>query len=95
MIAAAKAIVLAFVAVAGVGATGVVAGAVHIPMQKAIDIHKDHLGQNSTMPEQSHKGQQNALDHLLSNQEKWLASHNVTHVPDDELNETDDAELEG
>jgi hypothetical protein len=94
MIAAAKALVLAFVAVTGVGATGVATGAIDIPLQKAIDIHEDHLGENSTMPGQSQKGQQNALDHLLSNQEKWLASHNMTHVPDDDLNETDDAELE-
>ena len=92
MIAAAKALVLAFVAVTGVGATGVVTGAIDVPLQKAIDIHKDHLGANSTMPEQSQKGQQNALDHLLENQEKWLA-RNVTHVPDDD-NETDDAELD-
>ncbi len=93
MIAAAKAIVLALVAVTGVGATGVVAGAIDVPMQKAIDIHEDHLGQNSTMPQQSHKGQQNALDHLLDNQEKWL-SRNITQVPDDDLNETDDSELD-
>jgi len=94
MIAAAKAMVLAFVAVTGVGATGVVAGVIDVPMQKAIDIHKNHLGENSTMPDQSHKGQQNALDHLLSNADKWL-SRNVTQEPDDELNETDDAEFEG
>ena len=93
MIAAAKALVLAFVAVTGVGATGVASGAIDIPLQKAIDIHEDHLGQNSTMPEQSQKGQQNALDHLLENQEKWLA-RNITQDPDDDLNETDDAELE-
>ena len=87
MIAAAKAIVLALVAVGGIGAAGVAAGDVHL--QNAIDIHKDHLGANSTMPEQSHKGQQNSLDHLLENQEKWLA-RNITQVPDDDLNETDD-----
>ena len=86
MIAAAKAIVLALVAVTGVGTTGVVVGDIHL--QNAIDIHKDHLGANSTMPEQSHKGQQNSLDHLLENQEKWLA-RNITQVPDDD-NETDD-----
>jgi len=94
VIAAAKAIVLAFVAVTGVGATGVAAGAIDVPMQKAIDIHQDHLGQNSTMPEQSHKGQQNSLDHLLSNADRWL-SKNITQAPDDELNETDDAEFVG
>ncbi len=86
MIAAAKAIVLALVAVTGVGATGAVVGEIHL--QNAIDTHQDHLGANSTMPEQSHKGQQNSLDHLLENQEKWLA-RNITQVPDDD-NETDD-----
>lgn len=88
MIAAAKAIVLALVAVGGIGTAGVVASDVHL--QNAIDIHNGHLGENSTMPDQSHKGQQNALDHLVDNQGKWLASHNATQVPDDDLNETDD-----
>jgi len=89
MLAVAKVMIVAL-ALTGVAGTGVAAGVVHVPMQKAIDIHKSHLGDNSTMPEQSQKGQQNALDHLLSNQEKWLASHNVTQTPDDDLNETDD-----
>jgi len=91
MIAAAKAIVLALVAVGGVGAAGVVAGDVHL--QNAIDIHKNHLSENSTMPDQCEKGQQNALDHLLENQEKWLA-RNITQDHDDDLNDTDDYELE-
>jgi hypothetical protein len=89
MLAVAKVMIVAL-ALTGVAGTGVAAGVVHVPMQKAIDIHKSHLGDNSTMPEQSQKGQQNALDHLLSNQEKWLASHNVTQTPDDDLNETED-----
>jgi len=94
MLAIAKVLMVALT-LAGVGGTGVAVGVVHAPMQKAIDIHKSHLGQNSTMPEQSMKGQQNALDHLLSNQEKFLSNHNVTHLPDtnetelDDLNETD------
>jgi hypothetical protein len=44
------------------------------------------------MPVQSQHGQQNALDHLVSNQEKILSKHNVTHMPDTnetELPETD------
>jgi hypothetical protein len=94
MLAIAKVLIVAL-ALTGVAGTGAAAGVVHMPLQKAIDIHKSHLGQNSTMPEQSHKGQQNALDHLLGNQERLLNNHNVTHMPDtnetepDELNETD------
>lgn len=94
MLAVAKVLMVAL-ALTGVAGTGVAAGVVHVPMQKAIDIHKSHLGQNSTMPEQSQKGQQNALDHLLSNQERFLSNHNVTHMHEtnetepDELNETD------
>jgi hypothetical protein len=94
MLAIAKVLMVAL-ALTGVAGTGVVAGVVHVPMQKAIDIHKSHLGQNSTMPEQSQKGQQNALDHLLDNQERFLNNHNVTHLPDtnetelDDLNETE------
>jgi hypothetical protein len=50
-----------------------------MPLQHAIDIHKNHLGQNSTMPEQSMRGQQNALDHLMENQQRWLSKpHNET-----------------
>ena len=91
MLAIAKVLMVAL-ALTGVAGTGVVAGVVHVPMQKAIDIHKSHLGQNSTMPEQSMKGQQNALDHLLINQERFLSNHNMTHLPDTnetEQNETD------
>jgi len=91
MLAIAKVLMVAL-ALTGVAGTGVVAGVVHVPMQKAIDIHKSHLGQNSTMPEQSIKGQQNALDHLLINQERFLSNHNMTHLPDTnetEQNETD------
>jgi len=85
MLAIVKALVLAL-AVTGVAGTGVAAGVVHIPLQHAIDIHKEHLGQNSTMPEQSKQGQQNALDHLMENQERWLSKpHNDTA----EANETD------
>ena len=85
-------VLLVAMALAGVAGTGVAAGVVHMPLQKAIDIHKSHLGPNSTMPEQSQKGQQNALNHLLVNQEKLLSTHNMTHVPDTnetELPETD------
>jgi len=88
MFVIAKAILLSL-AVMGVAATGVAAGVVHVPLQKAIDIHKEHLGQNSTMPEQSTPGQQNALDHLMENQQRWISKpHNET-ADDNELNETD------
>jgi hypothetical protein len=100
MFAIAKAVLLAL-AVMGVAATGAAAGVVHVPMQKAIDIHKEHLGQNSTMPVESRNGQQNALDRLMENQERWMSKpHNETNdddlndTDDDELNETDDCELE-
>jgi len=72
MLAIAKVLILAF-AVTGVAGTGVATGVVHIPLQQAIDIHKNHLDQNSTMPEQSRQGQQNALDHLMENQQRWLS----------------------
>lgn len=87
MIAVVKALMLAF-AVSGVAVTGVAAGVSHLPMQKAIDIHKNHLGQNTTMPDQSLKGQQNALDHLVHNQERWVAT-NHTAEPDHDMNETE------
>ena len=78
MLAIAKVLILAF-AVTGVAGTGVATGVVHMPLQHAIDIHKNHLGQNSTMPEQSMHGQQNALDHLMENQQRWLSKpHNET-----------------
>ena len=85
MLAIAKVLILAF-AVTGVAGTGVATGVVHMPLQNAIDIHKNHLGENSTMPEQSTHGQQNALDHLMENQQRWLANpHNETA----DVNDTD------
>jgi hypothetical protein len=91
MFAIAKAVLLAL-AVAGVAATGVAASVVDAPMQEAIDIHKEHLGQDSTMPEQSTYGQQNSLDRLMENWERWMSKpHNET---DDDLNETDDDDLD-
>jgi hypothetical protein len=89
MFVIAKAVLLAL-AVTGMAATGVAAGVVHVPMQKAIDIHKEHLGQNSTMPDQSTQGQQNALDHLMENQQRWMSKpHNDTNDPDDNRTESD------
>ena len=100
MFLTAKAVLLAL-AVMGVAATGAAAGTVDVPMQKAIDIHKDHLGQNSTMPEQSTNGQQKALDSLMENQLRWMAKpHNESDddelgdVDDDDQNETDDDDLD-
>ena len=92
MLAIAKVLILAF-AVTGVAGTGVATGVVHIPLQHAIDIHKNHLGENSTMPEQCRNGQQNALNHLMENQQRWLSNpHNETadvNEPDIEPPETD------
>lgn len=83
MLVTAKVLLVAL-ALTGVAGAGVATGMT--PLTKAIDIHEKHLGQNSTMPDQSRHGQQNALDHLLHNQESWL-SKNVTREP--ELNETE------
>jgi Ice-binding-like len=52
-------------------------GAGIVQNHNAIDNLKSHLAPNSGMPEQSQKGQQNALNHLLANQDK-------THDSDDE-----------
>jgi len=90
MFAIAKAVLLALT-VMGVAATGAAAGAVHAPMQKAIDIHKEHLGHDLTMPVESRNGQQNALDRLMENQQRWMTKpHDETG--DDELSDTDDGE---
>ncbi|HEX9909179.1 MAG TPA: hypothetical protein VGB78_12075 [Thermoplasmata archaeon] len=86
MIAAAKALVLAF-ALGGLFSAGAVAtGTVDIPLEQARLIHEDHLGANSTLPDAATNGQQTALDHIVANQEKWVAEHPLGH--DD--NETDD-----
>jgi hypothetical protein len=85
MLAIAKVLILAF-AVTGVAGAGVASGVVQMPLQHAIDIHKNHLDQNSTMPEQCRHGQQNALDHLMENQQRWLSNpHNETA----DVNDTD------
>jgi len=85
MLAIAKVLILAF-AVTGVAGTGIATGVVGMPLQHAIDIHKNHLDQNSTMPEQCRHGQQNALDHLTENQQRWLSKpHNETT----DVNDTD------
>jgi len=87
MFVVAKLLFLAF-AVTGVAATGIATGAVQTPLSNAIEIHEDHLGVGSVMPDQCTKGQQTAYDHLMKNQERWLAK-NHTWMPDDD-DETDD-----
>lgn len=84
MLATAKVLFVAL-ALTGVAGAGVATGMV--PLTKAIDIHEKHLGLNSTMPDQSRQGQQNALDHLMQNQDRWI-NKNMTHEPD--VNETDE-----
>ncbi len=74
MISALNAMVFALVLV-GAGGMGIVAEMEMVPLEKAIEIHEDNLGQDSTMPDQCRKGQQNALDHLRWNQERWIANH--------------------
>lgn len=80
MAAVAQALVLALAATGVAGAT--ITG---LPMEKAIEIHKNHLGPDSKLPEQAMKGQHSALDYLIKNQDRWVAE-NHTAVPDD--NET-------
>lgn len=80
MMAGIKALIFALV-LTGAGGTGVVAGMEKMPLERAIQIHEDNLGQNSTMPDKCLKGQQTALDHLRQNQERWLANH--VDLPDE------------
>ncbi len=84
MVAIAQALVLAL-AVTGLAGAGV-AG---LPMDKAIDVHKNHLGPDSKLPEHAQKGQQNSLDHLLANQNRWVNEHNSTLPDDNETAESD------
>ena len=85
MLASAKILILTF-AVIGIATTG--ATGVDAPMKKAIQIHEDHLGTNSTMPDQAIKGQQNSYDRLMMAMEKWMAG-NHTSEPEEELSDTD------
>ena len=67
---------LVVVAVSGIAMTGAgAAGFVQLPMERAIEIHEDHLAYDSPMTDQSTHGQQTALDNLRFNQEKWIAKH--------------------
>lgn len=84
MIAVLKALVMTL-AVAGVGVSTVAAG---VPLMKAIEVHENHLGPDSELPEQAMKGQQNAYDHLVANQNRWIEDHGNNTAPDD--NETAD-----
>jgi len=88
MFVVAKLLFLAF-AVTGVAATGMATGAVQTPLSNAIEIHENHLGMDSIMPDQATKGQQTSYDHLMKNQERWLAK-NHTWMPDEDHKETDD-----
>ena len=76
-------------AVLGVAATGAAGVNADAPMSKAIDIHEDHLGADTTLPDQAIKGQQTAYDHLMKNLEKWIAK-NHTWMPGDHGNSSDD-----
>lgn len=88
MLATMKAVMLALVVTGAAGTTAAATGIIEMPLQKAIEIHQGHLGENSTMPEKSMAGQQNALDHLLANQERWNANQqNMTHDDDNETDE--------
>jgi hypothetical protein len=83
MIAAAKLVMLAL----SLTAVGAVA-ATNLPMTKAIDVHNDHLMDPSKLPEGGQAGNQNALDHLMQNQERWIVNNN-TAPEDNDTNDTD------
>jgi len=88
MLVAAKLLLLSFsvMGIAGTGATGMV---LQTPLSNAIEIHEDHLGVNTTLPLPAIKGQQMAYDHLMKNNERWIAK-NHTWMPDFDDSETDD-----
>lgn len=90
MLAVLKLVLLTF-AVGGVAATGAVAAVVHMPLENAKLNKETQLGPDSTMPEQSRDGLQNAYDRICDNQERWLANHNATKVPD--ADDGDDEDL--
>lgn len=68
-------VVIVALAVTGAAGSGVTASVVKIPLENSIQVHEDHMDQDSTLPEQAMKGQQTAIDHLRVNQERWLAKH--------------------
>jgi len=93
MLAAAKVLVLAL-AVTGAGTASVATGMVVVPLTKAIEIHEDNLGTDSPLPDQAMKGQQIAYDHIMKNQERWLAKHPdlVQGGSDDDGNDEEEEE---
>lgn len=79
MIASAKALVLAFV-MSGAFSGGAMMAEDHpMPLEQAKEIHEDHLGADSTLPDQAIKGQQTAYDHIVSALEKWLEKRTSGH----------------
>jgi hypothetical protein len=84
MIAAAKLVMLAL----SLTAVGAVA-ATSLPMTKAIDVHNDHLMDPSKLPEGGQAGNQNALNHLMQNLERWIVNNSYTAQEDNDTNETD------
>lgn len=68
-------VVIVALAVTGAAGSGVTASVVKIPLENAVQVHEDHMGEDSSLPDQATKGQQTALDHLRANQERWLANH--------------------
>jgi len=68
-------VVIVALAVTCAAGSGVTASAVKIPLDNAIQVHEDHMGDESTLPHQAMKGQQTAIDHQRAAQERWLANH--------------------
>jgi hypothetical protein len=84
MIAAAKLVMLAL----SVTALGAVA-ATNLPMMKAVDVHNDHLLDPEKLPDGGKAGNQNALNHLMQNLERWIVNNSNTAPEDNDTNETD------
>lgn len=79
MLAGVKMLLLAF-AVMGVAATGASGAVIETPLSRAIEIHEEHLGEDSKLPAQAIKGQQTAYDHIVKSWENWLAK-NSSRMP--------------
>lgn len=77
MLAALKLVLIAF-SLGGLAVAGAAATDQHMPLENAKLNLQEKLGQNSTMPEQSKAGLENAYEHVCANQARWLENHNMT-----------------
>jgi hypothetical protein len=78
LIATAKALMFAL-AIAGIAAgEGLTGAGDDVPLEQAKQIHHELMGDDSRLPDQATKGQQTAMDHIVLDQERWLAKHDLT-----------------